>query len=59
MMGNNEKHVWIVEMLCSGKWHPTVGCSLVREDGRTKLKDWQEHNPDDKFRLKKYIRGAK
>ena len=46
--------LWVVEMLVDGRWEPTVGVQLGREPGREELKDWQERNPPDKFRLVKY-----
>ena len=55
------KHVWIVEMWIdtpgNERWDPTVGCALNRDDGRHELEIWREHNPDDKFRLVKYVRA--
>lgn len=47
-------HVWIVEMMCGSKWHPTVGCGLSRVDGLVELVTWRSKNPSNKFRLKKY-----
>ena len=56
------KHVWIVEMWIdtpgNERWDPTVGCALNRDDGRRDLEIWREHNPDDKFRLVKYVRAS-
>lgn len=50
-------HVWIVEIRHheSGKWMPTVGCALDRENGRRKRDHWRRANPDDSFRLTRYL----
>lgn len=47
--------VWIVEMRLLAGWQPTVGTKLSRDEGRSELRSWQRRNPDDKFRLRKYI----
>jgi len=51
------KRVWIVEMLddTTGKWVPTVGCSLTKDVGLREATKWREHNPNDRFRLRCYI----
>ncbi len=46
--------VWVVEMLCNGKWFPTVGVKLTRKDGLDEKRDWKRRNPDDRFRLRRY-----
>lgn len=51
-------YLWVVEMLCGDKWHPTVGVRLTREDGRDELTCWRRRNADDKFRLVKYERAG-
>jgi hypothetical protein len=54
------KHVWVIEMLCEGWWEPTVGCALTRRAAYIRKRyHWEEYNPFDKFRVKKYIRRDK
>lgn len=49
--------LWIVEASWDkGPWHPTLGVALTRQDGRAELAGWKQHNPDDQFRLTKYVR---
>ena len=57
-MTDRAKHwpLWVVEMNIDGAWHPTVGVTVTRDQARSELEDWQERNPDDKFRLRQYIR---
>ena len=47
--------VWIVEMLIDTKWEPTAGSATCRGGGRVELRRWQNRNPDDTFRLTKYL----
>ena len=51
-------HIWVVEMFDDGKWWPTVGVGLNREDARGHKQSWAESMPDDKFRVTKYISTA-
>ena len=61
-----DKHcarIWVVEMCgwlssrgAAKTWRTTVGVALTREDGRLVLKSWRLHNPNDKFRIRLYIR---
>lgn len=46
--------VWIVEMWWENHWSETHGIGMTREEGRIKLKEWQNIYPDDKFRLTRY-----
>ena len=48
-------HVWIVEMKIDGRWEPTMGAASNRVHAQTVIADWRKHNPDDKFRLSKYV----
>ena len=52
------KRIYVVELMYpeDKTWHPTVGVGIDREDGLRELKDWQERNPSDKFRLSQYER---
>lgn len=52
-------HIWIVEIWLDGKWKPTVGSGLTREDARQELRRWKQKCLNDKFRLQKYIPVAK
>ncbi len=45
----------VVEMLIDGRWEPTVGVRLSRSDGRDELREWQQSNPADEFRLAPYV----
>lgn len=48
--------LWVVEILISGNWEPTVGAYLSRADARAaKHFEWEVHNRGDKFRIKKYV----
>jgi len=48
--------VWIVEASYDGgAWHPTVGVRLTRRDARVELAAWRRRNPDDRFRLRRYV----
>lgn len=51
------RYVWIVELLYEdqSEWHPTVGARLARIDARRELQDWRRRNPDDRFRLVRYV----
>lgn len=51
----NVWNLWVVEMLTRKGWAPTVGSALNRAEGRLVLKNWQQRNPSDKFRLIKYV----
>jgi hypothetical protein len=49
--------IWVIEMLIDGRWETTVGAYLTREWARDKKEhDWEYDYPNDKFRIKKYIR---
>ena len=54
-----KKYLWVVEMKIDGFFEPTVGVGICRYDGREKLQDCKDRNPDDKFRLVKYVREDK
>jgi hypothetical protein len=50
--------IWIVEMFNhgNGRWEPTVGARLSREDARKEIEKWRQGNKDDRFRLAVYAR---
>lgn len=49
-------YLWVVEMLCDGKWEPTVGAYLSRERARQEMRyDWKFNNPTSEFRIRKYV----
>ena len=49
-------NVLITDLKVDDKWKPTVGCTLDREYGRFAMRQWEKRNPNDEFRLRKYIR---
>mgnify|MGYP001577691818 CR=1 FL=1 len=49
------RFIWVVEMFVNGGWGATVGIGLTRIDARKHMKSWQSRNPDDRFRLVRYI----
>ena len=54
----NKAWIWVVEMLSRfGKWEPTVGVSLTRENGLGVYAEWKHNNPDNQFRLTQYRRA--
>ena len=59
-MSDKKLSVWIVEAswdqyLPKPAWHPTVGIALTRKDARKALTEWRQRNPDDRFRLRRYV----
>ena len=57
-----QNHIWVVEMFINGtqKWMPTVNdIALTREGGKYQQNMWQSANPDDCFRLRKYVSETK
>ena len=50
-------HVWIVEIKFNGegRWQPTVGCAFDKVDATLACSEWMQKNPDDSFRIVKYI----
>ncbi len=52
----NVPHMWIIEMFCGGKWCPTVGSQITKEDAKSVRRQWEAMNPHDKFRIAKYVR---
>jgi hypothetical protein len=51
--------LWVVEMFERGKWLPTVGTSLTKRAGQIELRQWRDDNPDDRYRLVKYVREGR
>jgi len=51
----NKNHIWVVEMKIGKQWKPTSSAFLTRIEARIKKWAWQENNPDDYFRVAKYI----
>jgi len=54
-MPKSSRHIWVVEMRLGGRWEPTAEGSLSRDAGRTEVRHWKEANPDDHFRLRRYV----
>lgn len=49
--------LWVVEMeVADGRWEPTVGVGVTREQAREECMRWRENNPADNFRVKEYQR---
>jgi hypothetical protein len=48
-------HVWVIEMRIDDIWYPTIGCQLTRAEGKTERSNWARQDPEDKFRLTKYV----
>lgn len=49
-------HVWVVEMMVQGKWLPCAQASLGWLDAMYIVNLWRVNNPDDQFRVAKYVR---
>lgn len=50
--------IWVVEILDGAIWKPCADAFINRRDGLSELKrSWNQNNPDDKFRLVKYVRS--
>ena len=54
----NFHYLWVVEMWNAEKeqWESTTDTTISRSEGREELAEWKQNNPDDKFRLVKYVR---
>ena len=52
------QRIWIVEMWNEGmgRWEPTTGASLTREEARRDLQEWRAGDFDDRFRVCRYER---
>jgi len=56
MSKRDARHIWMVEMRVDGRWELCAGGgSLSRDEGRTEVRHWREANPDDRFRLRRYV----
>jgi hypothetical protein len=54
---NMKPHVWVIEMLLGDKWEATVGTGISKKDALMFMRaEWKSNNPDDKFRVVKYVR---
>ena len=51
--------IWVVETEDNDVWLPTTGVGLSRSETRVEAKRWKDHCPDDKFRVRKYVRDEK
>ena len=56
VMSGRAAFLWVVEMFEAGAWVPTCGVALTRAMGRIEIKQWRESDPDDEFRLRRYMR---
>ena len=52
-------HIWVVEILENGKWLPTTGVASSMREARDEKDWWVTTNPQDKYRIKKYVREGK
>jgi len=49
-------YLWVVEMLIRTiEWGPTLGVAFTKNEVRDILRILKSDNPDDKFRLVKYV----
>ena len=51
-------HVWIVEMEQRGKWQPCGSMDFTKREALGNVSYWKEGNPDEKFRVRKYVRSS-
>lgn len=51
----SERRLWIVEMLFSNVWKPTIGVPWSRDEARQELLRWKEIYPHDSFRIVDYV----
>lgn len=53
-------HIWVIEILQDGKWISTTGVAMTRREAQqVEIPWWREGNPDDKYRVRKYLREEK
>lgn len=59
MEGEMRKYIWVIEIrFKNGKnWYPCQDASLDLREARKNLQAWKEGNPDDYFRISKYVRA--
>ena len=54
------KYLWVVEMFDDGArrpaWEPTLGVGLDRQQARSEMAELKYRNPNDRFRLCRYVR---
>ena len=55
---HKKAHVWVVEILCDGKWEPCSTCSTLKARAQDDAREWRERNPDDRFRVTRYERAV-
>ena len=51
--------LWVVEIRFADDdngWQPTCGVALSRDDARQAMAEWQQRNPEDRFRVREYRR---
>lgn len=46
--------LWVVELFVYGRWEPTIGVRLTRDEAREEMQSWRRRNPTDRFRLRRY-----
>lgn len=51
-----QNHVWVVEVKLGKSWLPCDGGHLLRRDALANMVAvWRANNPNDKFRIAKYV----
>jgi len=50
-----KRYLWVIEMKIDDRWLPTVWCNFTRAGARQSKIEWMQKNPDDKFRVCKYV----
>lgn len=54
-------HIWVIEMLstASGKWVTCAEAKLTKPAATKAAKEWNERNPFEQFRVRKYTPALK
>ena len=50
-------YIWVVEMWNTEKkrWETTIGVRLTKSDILEERREWNDKNPNDTFRIRKYV----
>lgn len=52
----SKPHVWVVEMKVKQKFFPCSDVAPTKRLAVFKVRVWENNNPDDQFRVAKYVR---
>lgn len=52
----SKPHVWVVETAGRKLWHIVGSPARTMEYAKDQQREWQQANPDDQFRVAKYVR---